>query len=148
MTRLELFVRGLPAPQGSKKAFKHSKTDRIIMVESSGQKLKAWRKAVQVAIWGKTSFKGAVSVNLGFYLRRPRADFGKAGLKDNAPEDHTKRPDIDKLTRAVLDAMTDALAIEDDSYVTELHANKWWADDDETGCKIVVENYGHATDSD
>jgi Holliday junction resolvase RusA-like endonuclease len=111
------------------------------MVESAGQKLKAWRKAVQVAIWGKQSFKGAVYVQLGFYLRRPRADFGKSGLKARAPRKHTKRPDIDKLTRAVLDAMVDAGAIEDDSFVTELHANKWWADDDKTGCKIVVDQW-------
>lgn len=139
--RSEWFVDGLPSPQGSKKGFINPKTGRVIITESAGKRLKDWRKAVWRESRKMPHHEGAVTVGLGFYMRRPRADFSSdGGVKASAPELHVKQPDIDKLTRSVLDALTDAKVILDDRYVVELHANKWWADDDQTGVRIIVED--------
>ena len=137
----EWFCEGIPAPQGSKKAFVIPTTNRAVVVESAGKKLKLWREVVKTESATVPKFVGAVSVSLGFYLLRPRADFrANSDVKITAPTDHVKQPDIDKLTRSVLDSLTDAGVIEDDSFVSELHVNKWWSDDDHTGVKIRIES--------
>jgi len=138
--RAEWFIEGRPAPQGSKAAFVHPHTGRAVLRESSGKKHKLWREVVHAESIDKPRFTGAVSVGLGFYLPRPKKHFRRNGdVKPSAPTAHQQTPDIDKLTRAVLDSLTTAGVIEDDKHVVELHANKWWSDDGQTGCKVVVE---------
>ena len=138
--RSEWFVEGLPAPQGSKVAFIDQRTGRARMKESSGDKHRLWRDIVHYGSIGKRKFKGAVSVGLGFYLPRPGKHFyDDGGLKVTAPKTHQQTPDIDKLVRCVLDSLTTAGVIEDDKHVVELHANKWWSDDGQIGCKIIIE---------
>jgi Holliday junction resolvase RusA-like endonuclease len=48
---------------------------------------------------------------------------GAKGLKYDAPSFVTRRPDLDKLIRSVLDAITGVL-IQDDSQIVGLHAVK------------------------
>jgi hypothetical protein len=45
-------------------------------------------------------------------------------LKETAPEWHDKRPDADKLARAVLDAITESGTIRDDAQVVSLQVRK------------------------
>lgn len=138
--RAEWFVEGLPAPQGSKSAFVHPHTGRVVVTEASGKRHKLWRDVVHRESKEVPKFTGPVKVSLGFYLRRPRNDFNAAGqVKASAPEVHIKKPDLDKLIRSVCDSLTTAGVIEDDNRVVELHANKWYADDDQTGVRIIVE---------
>ena len=140
MRRAEWFVKGLPAPQGSKKAFLHRHSGKVIMTESSGRKHKDWRDVVETESSAIPRFDGPVRVTLGFFLRRPRADFRANGeVKPKAPADHTKRPDVDKLARSVCDSLTDARVIEDDCKIIDLHVTKEYADDDVTGVEITVE---------
>jgi Holliday junction resolvase RusA-like endonuclease len=55
--------------------------------------------------------------------------------------------DIDKLTRNVLDALTDARLYCDDSLVIDVHASKGWATSVETaGVLIHVEKVSHERD--
>lgn len=56
----------------------------------------------------------AVSVSLGFLLRRP---------KSVSREHPTVPPDVDKLVRAVLDSLTGTV-YEDDAQVTDMHVTK------------------------
>jgi Holliday junction resolvase RusA-like endonuclease len=68
---------------------------------------------------------GAVAVELAFTFARPRGHFGRrGGLRLSAPTRHAVRPDLDKLVRAVLDALVGAGVIRDDAQVAELHASK------------------------
>ena len=105
MTR-RFAVFGLPAPQGSKR---HVGEGR--MVESS-KRVKPWRRQVAAA-YADHSFgdmlDGPVSVTVDFYLPRPKAHYStgrNAGaLKPSAPAEHLTMPDLDKLTRAVGDAL-------------------------------------------
>jgi Holliday junction resolvase RusA-like endonuclease len=146
--RTELFVQGTPKPQGSKRAImgKHQRFPSVI--ESAGQALKDWRGDVRYAASRLgVKHEGSVSVCLHFHLQRPKAHFGSGknsgNLKPSAPKYHTQKPDVDKLSRAVLDALTDVL-FGDDSCVCHLEAKKEWAVG-KAGCLITVQSL-EATD--
>lgn len=122
---ISFFVPGAPAPQGSKRHVGHG-----ILVESSKQ-VKPWRSDVKTAAWvtmsnsGLTPFDGPVTASLEFVMPRP-----KSAPKRTTPP-AVKRPDIDKLIRAVLDAVKDVVWL-DDSQVTVLHSRKRLAEIGET----------------
>lgn len=126
---LVVVVHGIPAPQGSKRH-----VGAGVMVESSA-KVKPWRAVVTLAAaaaateqgW-EVDPKGAVSVHAVFTLARPRSHY-RAGanshlLAKSAPSSPATRPDLDKLVRSTLDALTDAGVLADDSRVTILIAAK------------------------
>ena len=69
MRRAEWFVKGLPAPQGSKKAFLHRHSGKVIMTESSGRKHKDWRDVVHRESKEVPKFTGPVKVSLGLTAR-------------------------------------------------------------------------------
>jgi crossover junction endodeoxyribonuclease RusA len=125
------FVPGVPAPQGSKN---HVGNGR--MVESS-KGLAAWRMRVGLAAnqarHGRALHVGACLVVVEFVMPRPKALHGKRETPAAV-----KRPDLDKLVRGVLDALTGTLLV-DDSLVTELHASKRIAGPaEQPGCEITV----------
>lgn len=126
------FVPGVPRPQGSKN---HVGNGR--MVESS-KGLGEWRWRVGLganqARHGKPLHVGACSVSLVFVMPRPKALGGSAGTPPAV-----KPPDLDKLIRGVLDALTGTLVL-DDALVTELHAVKRIAEPaEQPGVEINVE---------
>lgn len=105
-------VDGNPAPQGSKR---HVGNGR--MIESS-KAVEPWRQRIH---WiarhhVQVPIVGPVAVALAFVMPRP-----KSTPKRTPPA--VKRPDIDKLARAVLDAITGPVLI-DDSQVVALYADK------------------------
>jgi Holliday junction resolvase RusA-like endonuclease len=72
---------------------------------------------------------GQVAVRLVFYLPRPKR------MRRPAP---TVKPDLDKLARAVLDALS-GVAYEDDAQVCHLVATKHYADEyGEVHCRVTV----------
>lgn len=116
-------VAGQPQPQGSKRAFL-TRTGKINLVESAGQRLKVWRAAVTAeAISAKNrarlpTFREPVEVEIRFAMRRPaHPKFALPGTK----------PDSDKCARAILDAVTDARVWVDDSLVTDLIVRQRYA---------------------
>ncbi len=127
---IAFYVPGRPAPQGSKRH-----VGRGIMVESSCE-VGPWRERVALAahngMGGRELFAGAVAVRLDFVLPRP-----KSAPKRSTPP-AIKRPDADKLARAVLDAITSTVIV-DDAQVVELIAAKRIAELGETpGVRIAV----------
>ena len=150
MSTAAVFVPGRPAPQGSKLARPIYKgrgdakefTGKVAQVESSKPGLEVWRADVRAAFLtddNQPRFRFAkgqpVSVRLTFVMPRP---VGMSRRKPTPP--HTKRPDVDKLLRAVLDALTSAGVLADDCQVVEQYAAKRTADPDETpGCLIHVQ---------
>jgi Holliday junction resolvase RusA-like endonuclease len=135
MPLLEVDVPGVPIPQGSKNAFRHSKTGRVVVIEAN-RDLEAWRHLVTLKArraWGaRLTHPGAMDVQLIFRLPRPAGHLGtgrNAGqVKLSAPALPAVKPDLDKLTRAILDALTQARVWEDDSRVVALHCWKFYAD--------------------
>ena len=127
----QLFVAGEPRPQGSKKAF--NRGAHIVLVEAN-KDLPAWRDHMKKMFELKmmeldNRFDTAVSVSLTFWLTRP-----KTVTRQYA----TKTYDIDKLTRAVLDSLTQGGVIQDDSNVVDLTARKTYADNHEAGVLLTL----------
>ena len=93
-------------------------------------KLAPWRRAVadaarRAARQSYASNGGAVLVELEFHLKAPQRLFR---LTDVAVEPHLKKPDVDKLARAILDALTGVLYA-DDSQVVSLTVGKAYSRD-------------------
>ena len=109
-TSAHFFVNGKPIPQGSLKFI----NGRAIHVRAND--LALWRADIANAA-RRANFKKAqegVEVSLTFILQRPKT------VKRSEP---FVRPDIDKLSRAVLDGLT-GVAYEDDEQVVKLFAEK------------------------
>lgn len=128
-----LVVLGVPAPQGSKKAFVHRSTGRAVVVESSKKRLRTWRSdIVDEVLRRRPEFQlagfrlpitGPIGVSMVFCTARPRSHYrtGRNAklLRDDAPLRPTSRPDLSHLIRAVEDALTDAGLIKDDALIVE-----------------------------
>ena len=120
-------VNGTAAPQGSKKAFKRGK--KIVLVEMS-KNLPSWR--AQVATAAKAAFTGEpidtpVSVTANFYIPKP---------KSTKFTDYPAGPaDLDKLCRAVGDALESSGVLTNDSRIVRWDAAKLWG---ESGATIIV----------
>lgn len=129
---LSVTIPGIPAPQGSKRHVGNG-----ILVESS-KRLKPWRADAIAAIQeqqakhNQPQYTGPVHIIVIFRFPRPKSHFNKSGLKPSAPFPHITRPDLDKLLRALLDAMTQSGIIRDDSQVYNLEALKVYAERGET----------------
>lgn len=118
-------VVGDPIPQGSLRAFARRGGGRPI-VTADNAKTRPWKDAVTWAASEARRFTATepVAVELHFVLRRPKGHSGKRGLLPSAPTYHGTKPDIDKLARAVLDALVEAQVIVDDSLVAILNVAK------------------------
>lgn len=129
MTDLNLFVPGKPAPQGSKR---HVGGGR--MIESS-KATAPWRTTVAwhaAQAYTAAPLNGPVVVSLGFVMPRPAAT-----PKRSTPP-AVKRPDLDKLTRAIFDALS-GVVWRDDSQVVQLAATKRIAElDEQPGAHVAV----------
>lgn len=134
---VDFFVPGRPAPQGSK-SFKGFRNGRGILIESS-KDVGPWRERVALAAHNAMTKAGctpidkcALVVDLGFVMPRP------ASTPKRTTPPAIKRPDSDKLARAILDALTHTV-FTDDSAVIDLRARKRIAELDETpGVQITV----------
>lgn len=129
LLEVKIFVPGQPAPQGSKNAYPIYKgtgpdktfTGKTALQESS-KTVGTWRDDVRAALTrhadGTRFEQGTpVTVHLTFVMRRvsgmPKTSRGRA------TPPHTKKPDLDKLTRAILDAITSAGVWHDDGQVNK-----------------------------
>lgn len=133
MTELDFTVWGNPAPQGSHRAF--VRNGRAIVTDDS-KATKPWKAAVEAAIREALAMRDepwaparrASTVSIQFHMRRPKAHYRSDGtLRPGQPELVTTKPDIDKLARAVLDALVNAGVLADDAYVTDLHLAQRYA---------------------
>lgn len=129
-------VLGVPAPQGSKTAFRVG--DRAVVAEggsSTGRaKHRAWRDAVgyEARAQGVT-FSEPVIVDLYFTFPRPKSDPYRTR--------HTVKPDLDKLVRSTLDGLTAGGLLADDSLVFSLTARKEYSTNG-PGCVVEVTGLG------
>lgn len=127
MARVFINVFGEPIPQGSK-----SVTKSGIMFEAN-KKLKPWREKVKAEAELAMSSLGAlpsekpIRLLVKFYFLRPKSHYrtGKRSLflRDSSPGYKTSKPDLDKLVRAIGDALT-GVVFKDDSQVVCIIAHK------------------------
>lgn len=124
-------VIGKPEPQGSKRAFVRG--GRAMIVESA-RNVGSWRRLVADRandVAPETPFQGPLIVTLDFRLPVPKSAPKRRRLHA------VRKPDLDKLARSCLDAMTHVI-YRDDSQIVKLHATKRLAYDEQVGCAISV----------
>ncbi len=120
-------VPGKPETKGSARAFVVGKR---AIITNDNPKSKAWARVVsayaRAAMGAVAPASGPVRVCVTFYLQRPQSHFKRGLLRPAMPSHVTTRPDVDKLIRCALDALT-GICFDDDSQVVELEGRKLYA---------------------
>lgn len=113
---LDFTVYGVPIPKGSMRAFVVK--GRPVITSDNPRDLGTWLQEIAAGARaaGAVPCEGPVEVMLTFRLPRPRSRPKRAQWPD-------KRPDIDKLIRAVMDSLT-GLVWHDDGQVVAIRAVK------------------------
>lgn len=141
--RVEVWVPGIPVPQGSMSVFggrivqggDAARRHRLAVYRADIQQ--AWSSSVDEG-WDRS---GPKSLRVAFRFERPAYHLNsKGGVKPiHAYRPKITSPDLDKLGRAVMDALS-GLAYTDDSQVTSLWIWKRFAEPGEQpGSLLVVE---------
>lgn len=152
---VRFFVRGKPEPAGSKTnmprgiksfpfvvtSFKHLMA--VYPIVDANKNAAGWKKTVaavaQYEMAGRRILEGPLGVRFVFHFERPAGhlltdgrSLSSSGRKFNR---HTKAPDVLKLARAVEDAMTGTVYV-DDSQIIDEHLRKAWSY--RTGVEVLV----------
>ena len=132
---LDVFVPGKARPQGSMRSVIAG--GRVRTFHASRDELLSWRNAVADAaadLWGDCPLLDeAVSLGVEFWVQRPTSV--KRDGKRGRLRPHTT-PDLDKLVRAVSDALT-GIVFTDDARIVSIYASKHYADSHRIGAHIV-----------
>ena len=143
---IQFEVLGTPAPKGSSRAILIA--GRAVNVPGGSNvgrnKLRSWAREVGDAAraacgalrWPVYRAE-PVAVSIHFHLARPLGHFGKRGLRPGAPAFPITKPDVDKLVRGTLDALTGIL-FDDDSRVVALEVRKFYAEPGKEGALIGI----------
>jgi len=127
---LDVFVPGSPIPQGSLAVGRNGQ-----LYWSNSKTLRPWRNAMTEVIKAfmprdlGDGYDDGVRVTLHFYHKRPTSVKRKHKITAG---------DLDKLTRAALDSLTDSKIITDDSRVVALICTKEYDDHHAEGVIIRV----------
>lgn len=140
---IEIVIDGhKPRPKGSKRAVVNRRTGRVVVMEQV-KGIRAWMRVIRAALpvpapqWREHA---PVAIDATFYFSRPKSHYTARGKLSATGRRQPYPPgryygDVDKLLRAVLDALTGPV-LADDSQVVEVTGRKEWADQD--GCRIVA----------
>jgi Holliday junction resolvase RusA-like endonuclease len=147
MTEVSIDVLGTPAPKGSNRAMVRG--GRAVFVpggsKTNQDALQSWAGQCRLAclsfVSGQTAplfTQVAVAVAITFRLKRPGGHWAKAGgLKSSAPAFPAVKPDLDKLVRSTLDALS-GVVFDDDSRVVRTMSEKQYAQPGQEGATIRV----------
>jgi Holliday junction resolvase RusA-like endonuclease len=142
----EFTVYGVAKTAGSKKGFYNPKAKRVIITDDTGEAGKSWRAAVQDAARPHFTVdgvlfpvEGALEIEIVFYRARPKGHYGSGRnarfVKDNVSAHPITKPDVDKMSRAILDALS-KVAYGDDAQIVSKTVSKRYAETDRTEVKI------------
>ena len=144
MLKMIFFVQGHPKATPRVKACRQGASARVYTPKTADD----WKYCVKQVALAQIERLGSfedepLELRMSFYLPRPKSHYNKKGLKETAPVFCSSKPDCDNLTKAVMDALTDAGMWRDDAqvaritceklYVTENHENR-----DKAGCRISI----------
>lgn len=140
MTAVRFRVDGTPASKGSARAVTSKSTGRALLLASSNdgnaRDQASWAKAVGWAakVVCRAPAADPIAIAVRFILARPRS------VKRARP---SVKPDIDKLLRCTLDALT-GIAWIDDAQVVEVRATKNYAlAGERPGADIEIDSINH-----
>lgn len=130
---------GNPATEGSTR-IRHGK-----ITHDNPQKLQTWRNAIiaqSIRHAPPQPIDGPVAITINFYLPPGKTRLQRTNNNPAAEPCTVRKGDLDKLTRAVLDALhinTPKPFFKDDAQITQLHVTKNWADQNNTaGATITI----------
>lgn len=138
MREITLRVIGTPVAKGSAKAFYIKALNRTMVTQTNADKQKPWVSSISMdAIKANAGFipsRGRIFIKeMKFLFPRPKCHFGSGknanNLKPYAPIFHTNKPDIDKLERCVLDALTGIVWVDDSQVCVVSNKSKVWANE-------------------
>ena len=134
-----LFIPGIPASKGSYRPITgRSRTTgkpvtRLIPMD---KKERPWRNHVRDTILNQKPPTippdSYVTVETTFYLPRPKT------IHPSKRKHPTVKPDIDKLQRALYDAITETHIWNDDCQITDVTSRKRYADTTNTGVLLTI----------
>ena len=136
---ISFLVYGVPVGQGSKT--RGQSGTKTWIRDDNAKTLKPWRdriaNAAADAHGGAPLLLGPVVVHVSFGFPRLKAHYGAGGkLKAGAPTLKVTKPDVDKLVRALFDALT-GVVWHDDGQVVSVRASKAYGDPPRTEVRIV-----------
>ena len=120
---MSVFIPGIPAPQGSAKAF--PRRGGGVIVTHDNKHTVPWRVQIRSALyaWRPLLRLGRVQIPAGPVVVRLEFVMPRRVREPKVLQAHTRKPDLDKLVRAALDAMTGVL-YKDDAQVVGVEASK------------------------
>lgn len=135
---LDFFVAGIPKAQPRVKAFVRGGHAGVYTPNSA----ETWKQTVRsnaTVVAPESILTGPIRISLDFFLPRPKAHLKRDGsLRKNQPIWHCKKPDLDNLIKAVIDAITDTQRIWlDDSQICQISATKSYALN-ASGCSVRI----------
>ncbi len=128
---ISFLVAGSPVAQGNHRI----KGGRFPKIYDAAKGLDAWRALVGMTAQQyapATPIEGPVRMTMAFSLPVPKS----APKRRRLPA--IKKPDIDKISRAVIDSLTGVM-YRDDSLIVDLRVTKRLAYDGPVGCAITIE---------
>lgn len=127
-------VEGRPVPQGSMVASYNRKQGVAHVHHVAGEALAQWRASVRLAAReaGAVQSPSAIAIMVWFGMPRPKAHMRWSGGKlipkmQHYYDEPIVSPDLDKLVRAILDALT-GVCYADDAQVIQIYASKHYAE--------------------
>jgi crossover junction endodeoxyribonuclease RusA len=143
---LSFFVSGDPVPQGSTKSYHNKKLDKVFTTHGN-KNTDRWRLRIA------TEAQAAVALNPkawpwwedreAGYRITAMFSFKKPASARKRKTMNNKRPDIDKLERALLDAITDVLIPDDALVISSLCEKDYVVDGDgrSPGVKVTITRF-------
>ena len=131
------FIPGTPVPQGSKTVYRGRAVEANPRTKKWREVMRKHHLATSQAL-GAPLLLGAFQASLRFVFTEPKSG---ALFQGNLDPIHAVKPDLDKLTRAVMDSLTSGGIIEDDARCHRLEAVKEY--DDKPGVHIHLTQIWH-----
>ena len=100
-----------------------------------------WKEEIKAAFLScrKPVITGPVYLKVCFFLPMPK-DMKKNSIGTNECVRHARKPDLDNLLKAVMDALTSVHVWKDDAQVYKTLAGKYYTGE-KTGAQIIVETF-------
>jgi Holliday junction resolvase RusA-like endonuclease len=133
--RQEFYIETIPQPQMRPKFARIN--GHVTAYDPA--KCKNYKQDIKMQVLSKNHcmMEGPLTMVIEFHMMRPKAHYGKKGLKDNAPVWHQSTPDLDNMIKAVKDSLK-GIVWKDDSQVCNLMAQKKYAE--VPGILITIQN--------
>lgn len=142
MKTIQFEVHGTPKGQPRPRAFALNGRARVFDPGTA----ECWKTQIAIAakaVLPSTPYDGPLKVSINFSFVRPKGHYGKRKgtlyLRNDAPFQHTGKPDLDNLEKAVLDALTTLGMWHDDAQVFQLSSSKHYCEAGYEGASIQIE---------